>query len=388
MNAPALAAATRPAPAFSTELMTRLEAASRVLLSPLASGDVDLWRADVMHTMCELLGAETASFHFPGRDRPHLTRGMDDTAGHTMDVFLGPAWGNLGPGPDPMLDLFCQIAGRLGLESWDNASADAALGGGGASRRSAFWNEVAIPLGTQDSQVLFVQKPQGSFQLSIHGLRCPPEPGEHISLLRVLLPSFKVGLDALTRLDAHRAALDAVEEPVAIFNADGAEVHRNRSLTMLLACDAEAAQIDRALARLAFQMRALGFPLRGERAGIAVPGTIVQTARTRYTLRATLLPPGTYGDAGALLVSVTPAQEKARFPSPDDLRARFNLTKREAETALLVAQGLSNDTIAERLFVSRHTVRHHVESLTAKMDLSGKGRGAVAARLIQLDIHP
>ena len=43
---------------------------------------------------------------------------------------------------------------------------------------------------------------------------------------------------------------------------------------------------------------------------------------------------------------------------------------------------MSNDAIAERLFVSRHTVRHHLESAMAKMELTGRGREAVAARLL------
>ncbi len=66
------------------------------------------------------------------------------------------------------------------------------------------------------------------------------------------------------------------------------------------------------------------------------------------------------------------------------LRARCGLSRRESETALLVAEGLSNDAIAERLFVSRHTVRHHIESIMAKLDLTGKGRGAITARLLSL----
>jgi ATP/maltotriose-dependent transcriptional regulator MalT len=34
-----------------------------------------------------------------------------------------------------------------------------------------------------------------------------------------------------------------------------------------------------------------------------------------------------------------------------------------ATVAFLVAQGRSNDEITDRLFVSKHTVRHHIEAL-------------------------
>ena len=91
-----------------------------------------------------------------------------------------------------------------------------------------------------------------------------------------------------------------------------------------------------------------------------------------------------YGEAGALLVAVESRGGKALLPTAEEVRERFGLTKREAETALLVAQGLTNEEIAERMFVSRHTVRHHIESIMSKLELTGKGRGAVAARLMNL----
>ncbi|HEV3496416.1 MAG TPA: LuxR C-terminal-related transcriptional regulator, partial [Actinomycetes bacterium] len=56
-----------------------------------------------------------------------------------------------------------------------------------------------------------------------------------------------------------------------------------------------------------------------------------------------------------------------------------SLTPTEAKVAELVAEGLSNPQIAERLFVSRHTIHTHVSHVLAKLGLGSRVELAAAA---------
>lgn len=66
-------------------------------------------------------------------------------------------------------------------------------------------------------------------------------------------------------------------------------------------------------------------------------------------------------------------------PSP---RSASGLTAREVEVLRLISSGLSNQAIAERLYISEHTVHRHVANTLAKLDVPSRSAAvAQAAKL-------
>jgi DNA-binding CsgD family transcriptional regulator len=65
------------------------------------------------------------------------------------------------------------------------------------------------------------------------------------------------------------------------------------------------------------------------------------------------------------------------------------LSGREREVLALVAEGLRNDQIAERLFLSSRTVERHLSNIYVKLRMSGKAaRAAAAARYVRDYVGP
>ena len=77
--------------------------------------------------------------------------------------------------------------------------------------------------------------------------------------------------------------------------------------------------------------------------------------------------------AGKLLEQVASNQEQ-----PSTLLTS-KLTGREVEVLRLIAQGLANADIAEKLHLSEGTIRNHVSALFAKLDVSDRTQAAILA---------
>jgi DNA-binding NarL/FixJ family response regulator len=166
--------------------------------------------------------------------------------------------------------------------------------------------------------------------------------------------------------------LDRLNVALLVFGADGQEQHRNAAFKTLVPTGPDAEALVAAASALAHDLLVPPAPdaLPAARRTLDLPSGC-------YTLRASpnaLL----LTDAGAVVSVERPSQ----LPSARRLQEASELTPREAEVALLLADGYTDPEIAEALCISVHTARRHTAKVLRKLDLSS--RAGVALAILKL----
>ncbi|MBO3747910.1 response regulator transcription factor [Streptosporangiaceae bacterium NEAU-GS5] len=125
-------------------------------------------------------------------------------------------------------------------------------------------------------------------------------------------------------------------------------------------------------------------------------GFVYEEARSRWRLAEALLEAGKRDEAHAEWLAATAVAERlgaepfraaleelgrrARFAQTAEGDASLaGLTSREREVLALVAEGMSNREIAERLFISQKTASVHVSNILAKLGVTSRGQAAAVA---------
>jgi LuxR family transcriptional regulator, maltose regulon positive regulatory protein len=122
-------------------------------------------------------------------------------------------------------------------------------------------------------------------------------------------------------------------------------------------------------------------PYEAARARSELASTLVALGKAAGARREALRAHECFRSLGAAL-GKQPARELA-YEGSDDIRWS-GLSPREREVLGLLAQGLTNRQISDRLFISEHTVHRHVTSILRKLDVPSRAAAAAWAARVGL----
>jgi DNA-binding CsgD family transcriptional regulator len=339
-----------------------IQALSRLMVSAPGSWSRQEWLGRIDEGLMRLTGAERALAGLPMRDPSAVVvRGFDPAV---VEAFLkGPV--------DEDSALALVMATRPSVVHQRMVY-------GEDLERLPLFQEFLRPWGIVNSAAMHVFLPDGALALAgvMTGDTVDVEfQRRSHALLELLQPSFQAGVEGWIRV--HRLGpamgrlLDAVSDAMALCSRSGRLLHANRSLSELLAADPEAKAVVSAASAIAVRFSAPPDRKRGLEVGMD-SSTECRTHHQAYRLAPTAVGEEVSGDRPAVLVRVTPLDgPRARA---DLLMTRYGLTDRESEVALHLARGESDREIAERLMISWHTVRTHVERVLGKLGVDSRSK--------------
>lgn len=340
-----------------------------LLHAPLEASDLEEWRTEANRRLEALLGAETINLTVPFRwMRPSGLLGVDPRA---ADEYFG-YFADRDPGPAARKALGLDVCLQRSIYSSDLP-------------KTELYNDFFVPHRLVGGVAMNADLPDGTFAfMSASGAGGDPdEERRWVAVMRLLVPSFQAGIKTLWSIGEHRADLagmvDRLSVGVALYPAAAhTPVHMNPRLREILEADAEGSRISQAMnvaARTTARAVAGATPLSP---ALSSGVQNLETSGGAYSIHGT--PLGFRGAARERFVLVVVERTRRALPEPAAVRRRFGLTPRESEVAVLIASGLTDRQIAERLTVSWHTARTHSERALRKLGAST--RAEVAARLV------
>lgn len=205
-----------------------------------------------------------------------------------------------------------------------------------------------------------------------------------LAALRAVAPAFRAGVGswvgAITRRSNVVRMLDSLADPTLLFDLRGQLVHSNPAAERLTP-SADASRLRSEAQCIAWTLGATARRCAAVRIGAS--GGIVESADAGsarsvrsgaafYRLRGSIIGEQLLGNEPGVLVTMTVATPKPL--SDDALRTGYGLTAREIQVARLIAEGLSNNEIGDRLGIRFFTARNHVERTLAKLGVATRHR--------------
>jgi LuxR family maltose regulon positive regulatory protein len=145
-----------------------------------------------------------------------------------------------------------------------------------------------------------------------------------------------------------------------------------------------------ALARAADGETGKALHLLGEALGLAKPGGFIRIFVDEGVPMARLLEEALAGGvepayARRLLAALPAAEPAQTAPSPasgPEPTLVERLSEREREVLQLIAEGLTNEEVATRLYLSLHTVKVHARNIYAKLDVTSRTQAVAKGRAL------
>lgn len=355
-----------------------IERTLSVLLSPLDHPTWQSWQKAAHAELLQLTNADSLCIYTPlsnGPDAWYAPHVPDDClAAYATQVAEDPTWDVIESG-------FTKLTASTGRQVAHESEFISPR-----ERKSAFYREFLVPNALNDLTVAgasFGGLSASRLHFANRKARSSEENAERSQLVRTVLPALKTGLAMWRQLGQRRSELayvfDALSDAVLLFDATGAMVHANSSALEFMSPSTGATIFDTERMRTEATQVAKHINALMRHAGVGAP-TIAPSAATReirtqagtITVRGALAPAWMFGrDHGVI---VTLERKAARGLTDEETRMRFGFTARELEVARHVAEGLSNQALAERLGVSFFTARNHVERVLTKMNASSRAQ--------------
>jgi DNA-binding CsgD family transcriptional regulator/PAS domain-containing protein len=346
----------------------RLTTVFTAAASPLSYPSVDAWRRTVREHLVTLLGADRSVswLHIDGEPPLEAPTGVGPAIAAYADYYHALDTG------------LSQRRRALGLEIVPLRSIYDVQ----QLPKTELWNDWSIPHHLHDALAITVDVPGSPNPVGFwfyHERASAASFGERgEALLRLVLPVVKAGIDALHQLTAQRrqllTILDRLPQGVQLLNAAGDVLHENPALVDHLAQHPERHRVRAEMQRAAHDVSAVMERPRGAKTGsshaLGAPVRELRTGAGRMRIVATWLGPGLLAPVSVVLVLLESVSDK---PPVTDLQTRYGLTAREIEVLHHVRCGASVPDLAERLQISRHTARHHVEALRGKLGVHRVG---------------
>jgi DNA-binding CsgD family transcriptional regulator len=365
---------------LSSEDLRALSLVQDALLDPLSFATIEAWLLEVCARFEALCGATAgfAAFAFRNGQAGFASREISRSYLDRMTQISMTAPGTIGGGDPTVEGVMDRLRNRFSCvaTSWDLL----VPGGFTADQlgETPMFRDIAFPLGVPGSTLLFHSGASGEFMLHAAYPEIARRPFDEATeaVVGALLPAFAASMGALGRLgDARQvisSLLDVLEDGVVVFDSPAQRaVTRNAAMEGILRREPDAAALLDAVQRAA---RATAWsPKNGKSAPVdstAMSRGWQSATGIDYRLRAIRLPSGAMTRNEAILVLIQ--RVGPTVPETADLMQRFGLTRREADVAQRLAYGRSDREIAAELGLSRHTIRHHAESIFLKVGVTSR----------------